>query len=92
MANFNSNTVSVIIGNGTGAFGPKVDFATGPGPGSLAIGDLNGDGRADLAVTNLNSSSVSVLLYGGGTFGPKTDYTTGVSAYSVTIGDLANSS
>ena len=45
-----STTVSVLLGNGDGTFGTKTDFATGDYPSSVAIGDLNGDGRPDLAV------------------------------------------
>ena len=70
-------------------FGAKTDFATGPGPGSLAIGDLNGDGLLDLAATNFNRGTVSVLLGNGdGTFGAHTDYATGLRPQSLAIGDL----
>ena len=34
----------------------------------MAIGDLNGDGRLDLAADNLSSDSVSVLLDDGAVF------------------------
>ena len=38
----------------------------------IAVGDFNGDGKQDLAVTNEGSNSVSVLLgNGNGTFQPK---------------------
>jgi hypothetical protein len=40
-------TVSVLLGVGDGSFGDKTDFGTGPGPASVAIGDVNGDGLAD---------------------------------------------
>src|SRR5258706_11843979 len=39
-------TVSVLLGNGTGGFGPNPDFAAPAAPVSGAIGDLNGDGHA----------------------------------------------
>jgi hypothetical protein len=59
-------------------FGTKTDFGTGISPNSVAIGDLNGDGKPDLAVTSYSSSTVSVLLgSGNGTFGAKTDFATG---------------
>ncbi len=40
---------------------PKVDFTTEQGPGSIAIGDFNGDGKPDLAVSNAGSDTISVL-------------------------------
>ena len=65
VANYGSNTVSVLLGNGDGGFGAKTDFATGSDPYSVAIGDLNGDGKPDLAVANSSSNTVSVLLGNG---------------------------
>jgi len=84
-----AGTVSVLLGHGDGSFGAKTDYSTGSSPSSVAIGDLNGDGRLDLAVANNESNTVSVLLgNGAGGFGPKTDIPAGGSPYSVAIGDL----
>lgn len=87
----NSATVSVLLGNGTGAFGERTDYGTGAGP-SMAIGDLNADGKPDLAVgsTSVYPAGVfSVFLgNGNGAFGPKTDYDAGTRPGSVVIGDL----
>src|SRR6266571_3307218 len=89
VANLNSNTASVLLGNGAGGFGAKTDFATGAGSVSVAIGDLNGDGRPDLAVANASANTVSVLLgNGAGSFGAKNDFTTGANPQSVAIGNL----
>ena len=40
----------------TGYLATIVDYATGANPGSVAAGDLNGDGKPDLAVANVNAS------------------------------------
>ena len=68
---------------------PFLSFDTQEAPSSVAIGDLNGDGRQDLAVANNGSNSVSVLLgSGGGLFGTRADYGTGAGPHAVAIGDL----
>src|SRR2546425_244962 len=68
---------------------PFLSFDAGSSPISLAIGDLNEDGKPDLAVANLSANTVSVLLGNGdGTFGAKTDYGTRSNPNSVAIGDL----
>src|SRR5439155_110404 len=67
IANQGANTVSALLnttapGAATPSFAAKQDFATGIRPLSVTIGDLNGDGKLDLAVANSNSNTVSVLL------------------------------
>jgi hypothetical protein len=62
VANRDSNTGSVLLGDGAGSFASKVNFATGALPISVTAADMNGDGTIDLAVTNTGSSTVSVLL------------------------------
>ena len=94
ITNGNSNTVSVLLGNGDGTFQPRQDFAVGNGPWSVAIGDLDGDGVPDLAVANTGSGSnpgntVSVLLGNGdGTFQPSQNFLTESRPVSVAIADL----
>ena len=70
MANYgDSNTVSVLLGNGDGSFQSAVNYGAGDGPWSVAIDDLNGDGDPDLAVANAGgvgpTGTVSVLLGNG---------------------------
>jgi hypothetical protein len=55
----------------------------------VAIGDVSGDGKPDLAVANFFANTVSVLLgTGAGRLGLKTDFTTGDNPISVAIGDV----
>jgi hypothetical protein len=62
VANSAANTVSVLLGTGTGSFGAKADFPTGLAPVAIAIADLNRDGDSDLVVANQAANAVSVLL------------------------------
>src|SRR2546428_362252 len=51
-----SNTVSVLLGNGDGTFLPALSFPVGPNPWYFAVGDFNGDGKLDLAVADYGCS------------------------------------
>jgi hypothetical protein len=64
LANFGSNTMSVLKGNGNGTFAAKVDFTTGASsnPISLAAGDVNADGKLDVATANYNNGMASVFI------------------------------
>jgi len=84
----NPGTVSVLLGNGDGSFQPAVKYAASNGPRSVAVGDFNGDGRADLAVADVDGS-VSVLPGNGdGTFQAPVNYAAGNFPYSVAVGDF----
>src|SRR5439155_12023364 len=55
----------------------------------VALGDFNGDGKSDLAVANLSSNNVSILLgTGTGTFGAATNFAVGTNPRSVAMGDF----
>jgi hypothetical protein len=55
-------TVSLILGNGDGTFGPaKSDASTGLDPRAIVTDDFNLDGDLDLAVANFVSNSISIL-------------------------------
>jgi hypothetical protein len=83
------DTVSVLLNRGDGSFRAKRNYRTGATPLAVAIGDLNGDGKPDLATANLGANTVSVLLNrGNGSFPDKRDYRTGDFPQSVAIGDL----
>jgi Ca2+-binding RTX toxin-like protein len=72
-----------------GYFATATNFPTGDGPQSVAVGDFNGDSDPDLAVTNVYSDDVSILLGGaGGSFGAPTNLSTGSGENSVKVGDF----
>jgi hypothetical protein len=78
--------VSVLPQLGRGKFGAARAYPTGKagdviGAWSVAIGDLTGDGRTDLATATPGGRSVSVLVNrGGGTFQPSVNYALGPRA------------
>lgn len=78
--------------SGTISFSPRVNFATGTTPVSVAIGDLDRDGRIDLAVVNASSNSVSIYRnigsQGNIAFTPRVNFTTGSTPYDVNIVDI----
>jgi hypothetical protein len=58
VANFNANTVSVLLnttapGATTSSFAAQQTFATGTNPYSVTVADVNGDGMPDLIVANV---------------------------------------
>ncbi len=90
--NCDSNTVSVLMGNGDGTFQTHVDYDTGLCPHSVVVADFNGDGKMDMAVANTNSNNgpVSILLgRGDGTFQPQINTTVSYPD-SLAAGDFNN--
>ena len=97
--NFPSNSVSVLRNTstiGTISYDPKVDFTCGNNTCSVAIFDIDGNGKPDLAVAN-NSSSFAISVFrnisisGNISFEPKVDFATGFSNFStvdLAIGDI----
>jgi hypothetical protein len=61
-ANFHSNTLSVLLGEGDGGFQTAVSYPVGLNPYGVATGDFNKDGKLDLAVVNYMGNNVSVLI------------------------------
>ena len=65
-----SGNLSVLLGNGDGSFQPAVSYPAAAGAHFVAVGDFNGDGKPDLAASNL-PGWVSTLIFlgnGDGTF------------------------
>ena len=97
IVNQTTNNVSILLGNGKGAFTQATGsqggspIAVGKLPVAIASGDLNNDSHPDLVVVNQTDNTVSVLLGNGdGTFTPATNspLTTGQAPTAVTIADF----
>jgi hypothetical protein len=96
--NSNSNSVSLLPNQSTIGllqFGAHIDLPAGSDPTAIATGDLDGDGRPDIAAINFNAgnySTVSVYVNkstpGNFSFSPKTDISTGQGSTDVAIADL----
>jgi len=61
VANQTDGTVSILLGNPDGTFGPHTDFAAGMGPAGIAAAPFNGS-NLSLVVANQTGNSLSVLL------------------------------
>jgi Bacterial Ig-like domain (group 3)/FG-GAP-like repeat/FG-GAP repeat len=93
IANFESNNITVLLGNGSGGFTPAAGspVTVGMQPHGVTVGDFNGDGKQDLAVVNAGSNNVTVLLgNGSGGFAPAagSPVTVGTFPLSVAVGDF----
>jgi len=90
--------IGVLLGRGDGTFEQAVSYGSGgQNAYSVAVADLNGDGKPDLLLANkyvgngnYANGVIGVLLGNGdGTFQPAVSYSSGgYVAYSVTIGDV----
>ena len=89
-SNCTNGMVGVLLGNGDGTFQPAKSYSSGGGGArSIAVADVNGDGKPDLLVANF-SGSVGVLLGNGdGTFQAAVTYSSGGDGTrSVAVGDV----
>src|SRR5208282_5107 len=99
VANGSGSTVSVLLnttapGAATPSFAAQQNFATGNGPASVAVADVNGDGKPDLIVANGSGKTVSVLLNTTApgattlTFAAQQTFATGTGPASVAAADV----
>jgi hypothetical protein len=94
LGNFGQSSQVLLNNNdGTGTFEPPADIAgTGNFANRIALGDLNGDGAADLVIGNFFNQRSKVYLNkndGSGTFGSPADILgSGDSTLGVALGDL----
>jgi len=71
VVNNGGNNISILLGNGDGTFTQSTGspIPVGSQPLDIVVGDFTGSGKLDLAVANLGSDTVTILLGNGdGTF------------------------
>ncbi|PFB06901.1 Na-Ca exchanger/integrin-beta4 [Bacillus anthracis] len=94
VANENSQDISVLLGNGDGTFQPAVNYpvgTVGSFPLFVTVADFNNDGLLDLAVGNLGTNNVSILLGNGdGTFQAAVNFEVGQSPEVIIVADFNN--
>ena len=93
-SNQDDNSVSVLLGNGSGGFTPAAGspFAVGRAPYPHAVGDVNRDGNLDIVTPNVGSNNVTVLLgdgRGGFAPAPNSPYAVVSRPYYIAIGDVS---
>jgi uncharacterized protein (TIGR03437 family) len=82
--------VDVLLGNGNGTFGPTTAFSTTYGPNWIAVSDLNGDGKPDLAIAHCCGATDTTFKFGNGdgTFQPDVHLAASVSPATLQVVDL----
>jgi hypothetical protein len=86
-----SGQLSVLIAVGPRMFGTSIDVTLRLAPWDAALGDLNGDGRLDAALSQANGGAMAVLLgLGAGPFfeSPLFEYQVGGSPETVAVLDV----
>ncbi|HSZ87570.1 MAG TPA: VCBS repeat-containing protein [Puia sp.] len=80
----------ILLGDGTGKFSSLSGspFKTGRSPSRVAIGDLNGDGINDIAVTNYNDKSITIFYMGKNTVAETKTITVGNRPDGIAIHDM----
>jgi len=64
VANLGDNTVTILLGSGTGGFAPPASgspILVGTQPDSVAVGYFNGSGTLGLVIANKGSNTVSIF-------------------------------
>lgn len=93
VADYGNTNVTVVFRNistsGNILFAPKVNLSAATGPWGVAISDLDGDGKPDIAITD-NKVSIYKNTCTNGTisFTPRVNYSTSTTFNGIAIGDL----
>ncbi|CAM4827581.1 unnamed protein product [Rotaria magnacalcarata] len=94
VANFGTNNIGILLGNGDGSFTNQTSIETKPShPLCLAVGDFNNDKQLDITIANYGTNSIGVHLgFGNASFIKQITLSTGYDSlpYAVAVGDFNN--
>ncbi|HWY78032.1 MAG TPA: FG-GAP-like repeat-containing protein, partial [Verrucomicrobiae bacterium] len=91
VANYFAGTLTVLTNNGSGRFSTEAVLTVQTNPFSIAVADVNNDGRPDIICSyyNLTSTNLTVLTNNGaGGFGSNATLTVGLSPTCVIAADV----
>ncbi len=86
-----ASVFDLFFGDGQGRLSPQNlgDYKTGAGPIYTVVGELNGDGKPDVIVSNFNANQSTVhLSLGGGKFAAGSKLTTGAYPFGAVLADF----
>ncbi|MBL7859709.1 MAG: VCBS repeat-containing protein [Cyclobacteriaceae bacterium] len=96
----NGNSANAVVFRNTtsvgaftsGSLAIPVSFTAGTSPSGIASGDVDGDGKADLIISNSSSNTISVFrntsVSGTISFAAKVDFTTGTGPHNLAVADI----
>ena len=83
------NAISVLLGNGTGGFGPPTLLITPSIPLAVRTGDFTNDENVDIVVGNANGTQAWLFVgNGAGGFSAATPINVGVPTFGLETGDF----
>jgi uncharacterized protein (TIGR03437 family) len=83
-------SIGVLLGNGNGTFHATSLLATEYGQDTIAVADLNGDGKPDLVIAHCCGQTDATVMYGNGdgAFQPEVVITGSSSSATILVTDL----